>query len=85
MWVVHRASFHCLKNTKKLVGVDVSPDMLAEAKEPIGKESLGSQEIELLLGDIFTTRCLSPLLILFTPLECLAIMLLLTPRYAKTS
>jgi SAM-dependent methyltransferase len=28
--------FHCLRNVKSLTGVDISPDMLVQAKQPVG-------------------------------------------------
>jgi len=45
--------FHCLKNVKKLLGVDISPHILEKARDPIKKEEIDVDNIELLCGDIF--------------------------------
>lgn len=43
--------FHCLKNLKRLTGVDASPDMLAMAKHPV-MESHIAVPVELIYGNI---------------------------------
>ncbi len=52
--------FHCLKNAKKLIGLDLSPEMLRAARAPIGGELISAGEIELVCGDVhqvsFPTR-----------------------------
>ena len=45
--------FHCLKNVEKLVGIDTSPHMLKKAHNPVNKEFIEIEKIELLCGDIF--------------------------------
>jgi len=45
--------FHCIKNVKQLVGVDISPHMLKKANNPVKKEEIAIANIELLCGDIF--------------------------------
>jgi SAM-dependent methyltransferase len=45
--------FHCLRNTKKLVGIDVSPYMLEEAKDPAKRSEIIVEDIELRCGNIF--------------------------------
>lgn len=44
--------FHCLKNVKRLVGLDLSPEMLRAARVPIREELISVQEIELVCGDV---------------------------------
>ena len=46
--------FHCLKNTQKLVGLDVSPEMLREARHPVREEDVSIGEIELVCESIYT-------------------------------
>jgi len=45
--------FHCLTNVKKLLGIDISPYMLEKARDPIKREEIDVDDIELLCGDIF--------------------------------
>lgn len=45
--------FHCLKNVRRLVGIDVSPHMLEHARDPVHRDALHIESIELLCGDIF--------------------------------
>ncbi|MCS7228392.1 MAG: methyltransferase domain-containing protein, partial [Endomicrobia bacterium] len=40
--------FYCLKNIKKLIAVDVSPYMIEEAKNPVNKELITIDDIELI-------------------------------------
>ena len=44
--------FHCLKNAKRLVGLDLSPEMLRAARAPIREELISVREIELVCGDV---------------------------------
>ena len=44
--------FHCLRNVKRLVGVDVSPEMLREAENPVRATEIQIQKIELLCSDL---------------------------------
>ena len=44
--------FHCLKNVKRLVGLDLSPEMLRAARAPIHEELISVKEIELVCGDV---------------------------------
>lgn len=46
--------FHCLTNVKRLLGIDISPHMLEKARDPIEKEEIDVDDIELLCGDIFS-------------------------------
>ena len=46
--------FHCLKNVKHLMGVDISPDMLRQARNPVCGEEMDVEAIDLLCGDIFS-------------------------------
>jgi SAM-dependent methyltransferase len=39
--------FHCLKNVKRLVGIDVSQEMLGIARNPVLQEKITIEEIEL--------------------------------------
>ena len=47
--------FHCLRNVKKLVGIDVSPEMLELARNPVRKEEVSVPEIELFCANAYTT------------------------------
>jgi SAM-dependent methyltransferase len=44
--------FHCLKNVKRLVGLDLSPEMLRAARAPIRAELISTKDIELVCGDV---------------------------------
>ena len=48
--------FHCFRNVKHLVGVDVSPAMLREAANPVLQSEIQVQKIELRCGDIYSTN-----------------------------
>jgi SAM-dependent methyltransferase len=39
--------FHCLKNVSRLVGIDVSPHMLAEARRPVRGDEIDIEQIDL--------------------------------------
>jgi len=43
--------FHCLKDVKRLVGLDLSPEMLRAAQAPIRQEMISPREVELVCGD----------------------------------
>jgi len=46
--------FHCLRNVRRLVGVDISRDMLEQALEPVHGSELQVEQLELLCGDIYS-------------------------------
>lgn len=45
-------SFHCLQNVRRLVGCDLSPDMLAAAENPVKSKEISAESIQLRCGDI---------------------------------
>jgi SAM-dependent methyltransferase len=45
--------FHCLDNVQRLVGLDVSPEMLAAAENPVLAESINIPRVELVCTNIF--------------------------------
>jgi SAM-dependent methyltransferase len=45
--------FHCLRNVRRLVGIDISPHMLVQARNPVKNAELEIREIELRCGDIY--------------------------------
>lgn len=46
--------FHCLQNVKRLVGADVSPEMLNAAKTPIRQHLVSAKKVELMCANIYT-------------------------------
>jgi SAM-dependent methyltransferase len=46
--------FHSLVNVRRLVGLDISPQMLEQAREPVRKEQLDIEMTELICGDVFS-------------------------------
>lgn len=46
--------FHCVKNTNKLIGIDISPEMLAEARNPVRKEAVTVTTVELVCGSVYS-------------------------------
>jgi SAM-dependent methyltransferase len=44
--------FHCVQNVHRLVGVDVSPEMLVAAGQPIRPELISAKNIELRCADV---------------------------------
>jgi ubiquinone/menaquinone biosynthesis C-methylase UbiE len=44
--------FHCLRKVKRLVGIDVSPHMLEQARSPVKSNELDIEKIELLCADV---------------------------------
>lgn len=45
--------FHCLENVERLVGLDVSPEMLHEAEHPVMADETSAQRTELLCENIY--------------------------------
>jgi SAM-dependent methyltransferase len=45
--------FHCLENVQHLVGLDVSPEMLAAAESPVLAESVSIPRVELMCQNVF--------------------------------
>lgn len=45
--------FHCLKNVQSLVGVDISPEMLRAAAEPVRRQDISAEDIQLTRGNIY--------------------------------
>jgi SAM-dependent methyltransferase len=45
--------FHCLANCRSLVGIDVSPFMVAQAKRPVAQQDVSVRDIDLRCGNIF--------------------------------
>ncbi len=45
--------FHTLKNTKELWGIDVAPNMLQYAKDPVKKDEVQIADIKLMEGNVF--------------------------------
>jgi SAM-dependent methyltransferase len=48
--------FHCLNNVDRLVGLDLSPAMLAAARTPIRNELITARETDLVCGDVHRAR-----------------------------
>jgi SAM-dependent methyltransferase len=44
--------FHCLKNVRRLVGLDLSPEMLRAARATIRADWISTKDIELVCGDV---------------------------------
>jgi SAM-dependent methyltransferase len=47
--------FHCLQNVERLVGLDVSPDMLEGAANPVLREHVSVGHIDLVCENVFRT------------------------------
>ena len=45
--------FHCLKNVDRLVGMDISPEMLHAAKQPVDAVRITARNIQLIQGNLF--------------------------------
>ncbi|HTM66317.1 MAG TPA: class I SAM-dependent methyltransferase [Flavipsychrobacter sp.] len=45
--------FHALRNLQGLTGIDVSPNMLAQAQDPFQRENIALQHIELIEGNFY--------------------------------
>lgn len=48
--------FHWLDNTALLVGTDISPEMLRQAKNPVRAAELSAREIRLIRGNLYETN-----------------------------
>ena len=44
--------FHRLRNIRRLVGLDLSPDMIEQAKTPLHADKMQAQSVELICGEI---------------------------------
>src|SRR5690242_19224844 len=44
--------FHCLRNVRHLLGIDVSAHMLDQARDPVSRTELDIEAIELCVADI---------------------------------
>jgi SAM-dependent methyltransferase len=45
--------FYSLKNVGRLVGIDLSPDMLKTARTPVRQKEISARQIELICGNIY--------------------------------
>jgi SAM-dependent methyltransferase len=45
--------FHCLKNVDRLIGMDISPEMLDGAKQPVNAAKITVRNIQLIQGNLF--------------------------------
>jgi len=45
-------SFHCLKKTAHLVGIDLSQEMLMAAQTPVRREEISAERIDLICGNV---------------------------------
>jgi SAM-dependent methyltransferase len=45
--------FYCLQNVDRLVGMDITPEMLAAARQPVNGYLVSAQSIELVRGNVF--------------------------------
>lgn len=48
--------FHCLTNVRRLVGLDISQEMLEAAKTPVKRSQVTAGEIALIHGDLFSAN-----------------------------
>lgn len=48
--------FHCLANVRRLVGLDISQEMLDAAKTPVKRNQVTAGEIVLIQGDLFSAN-----------------------------
>ena len=48
--------FHALSHVNKLIGLDISPDMLSVAAHPVNEAQMDVEQIKLIQGDCFTIR-----------------------------
>jgi SAM-dependent methyltransferase len=46
--------FYCLRNVARLVGMDITPEMLAAARDPVKGSLISAQSIELVRGNVFS-------------------------------
>src|SRR5688572_3242890 len=45
--------FYCLNNVDQLVGMDISPEMLEAAKQPVNASRITARKIQVIQGNIF--------------------------------
>ena len=45
--------FYCLNNVDKLIGMDISPEMLESAKQPVNASNITARNIQLIQGNVF--------------------------------
>jgi ubiquinone/menaquinone biosynthesis C-methylase UbiE len=45
--------FHALRNVEKLIGMDVSAEMLACARQPVKQEEMSARQVDLLCGNFY--------------------------------
>ncbi len=45
--------FHCVRNTERLVGLDLSEEMLAAARHPVCEDQIVARQIELNQGNVY--------------------------------
>jgi SAM-dependent methyltransferase len=48
--------FHCLRNVERLVGVDICPEMLEQARCPVRQERAEIQKLDLICDSIYAVR-----------------------------
>ena len=48
--------FHCLQNVEELVGLDLSAEMLAEARHPVRQEQVTAEHIRFVCQSVFDAR-----------------------------
>ncbi len=45
--------FYCLRNVDRLVGMDITPEMLTAARRPVNAEQISAANVELVQGNLF--------------------------------
>ena len=48
--------FHCIKNARELVGLDISEQMLDAARNPVRRGEMSAREVTLMRGDLFSAE-----------------------------
>jgi SAM-dependent methyltransferase len=48
--------FHCVRNARELVGLDISKQMLDAARDPVRAEDVTARKVTLLQGDLFSAN-----------------------------
>lgn len=48
--------FHCIKNARELVGLDISREMLNTARNPVRAQDVTAQKVTLIQGDLFSAK-----------------------------
>ena len=46
--------FHRLRNVRRLVGIDLSPHMIEQARRPVRASEVTAESVELIAGDVFS-------------------------------